>query len=76
MRAMENAYKFFVGAPEGKRPFGRPRHRFQDTFKIDFKGIVCDGVDWIDMAQDRGRWRALANTVMNGDGCFLGCNAV
>jgi hypothetical protein len=49
-----------VGKPEGKRPLGRPRRRW-----VDFREIGFDGVDWMDVAQDRDQWRALANTVLN-----------
>jgi hypothetical protein len=51
--------------PEGKRPLGRPRRRCVDNIKIDLREIGCNGVDWMDMAQDRDQWRALVNTVMN-----------
>jgi hypothetical protein len=54
-----------VGTPEGKRPVGRPRRRWVDTIKIDLREIRWDVMDWIDLAQDRDRWRALVNTVMN-----------
>jgi hypothetical protein len=54
-----------VGNPEGKRPLGRPRRRWEDSIKIDFREIVWDGMDWIDLAQDRDQWRAVVNTVMN-----------
>jgi hypothetical protein len=47
------------------RSLGRPRHRWVDNIKIDLRKIVWDGVDWIDLAQDRDHWRALVNTVMN-----------
>jgi hypothetical protein len=53
-----------VGIPEGKRPFGRPRRRWEDNIEMDLQDIVRD-IDWIDMAQDRDRWRALVNAVMN-----------
>jgi hypothetical protein len=55
----------FVGTPEGKMPLGRPRRRLVDNIKMDLRDIECDGVDWIDMAQDRDQWRALVNTVLN-----------
>jgi hypothetical protein len=58
-----NAYGILVGNPEGKRPLGRPRRRWVDNIKIDLIG--CDGMDWIELAQDRDQWRALLNTVMN-----------
>jgi hypothetical protein len=54
-----------VGKPEGKRPLGRPRRRWVDNIKMDLRETGCDGVDWIDMAQDRDLWRALVNTVLN-----------
>ena len=50
---------------EGKRPFGRPRHRWEDNSKMDLQEVGCEGMDWISMAQDKDRWRALVNTVMN-----------
>jgi hypothetical protein len=60
-----NAYRILVGKPEGKRPQGRPRCRWVDNIKMDLRKIGWDGVDWIDMAQDREQWRALVNTVLN-----------
>jgi hypothetical protein len=62
-----NAYRILVGKPEGKRPLGRPRHRWVDNIKIDLKrdGMGWYGLDWVDLAQDRDQWRALVNTVMN-----------
>jgi hypothetical protein len=54
-----------VGKPEGKRPLGRPRRRWVDNIKMDLGEVGCDGVDWIDVAQDRDRWRAYVNAVMN-----------
>jgi hypothetical protein len=54
-----------VGKPEGKRPLGRPRRRWMDNIKMDLREIVWDGMDLIDLAQDRYQWRALVNTVMN-----------
>jgi hypothetical protein len=53
-----------VGKPEGKRPLGRPRRRWVDNIKIDLREIAWDGMDWIDLAQDKDQWRALVNTVM------------
>jgi hypothetical protein len=61
----ENAYRILVGKPEGKRPLGRPRHRWVDNIKMDLRETGWDGVDWIDLAQDRDNWRSLMNTVMN-----------
>jgi hypothetical protein len=60
-----NAYKILVGKPEGKRPLGRSRHRWVDNIRIDLKEIGWDGVDSIDMTQDRDQWRAPVNTVLN-----------
>jgi hypothetical protein len=60
-----NAYRILVGKPEGKRPLGRPRRRWVDNRKMDLREIGWDGVDWIELAQDRDQWRALVNTVMN-----------
>jgi hypothetical protein len=60
-----NAYRILVGKPEGRRPLGRPRRRWVDTIKMNLREIGWDGVDWVDLAQDRNQWRALVNTVMN-----------
>jgi hypothetical protein len=54
----------FVGKPEDKKPLGRPRRRWDDI-KIYLQEVGCGGVDWIELAQDRDRWRALVNVVMN-----------
>jgi hypothetical protein len=54
-----------VGKPEGERPLGRPRRRWVDNIKIDLLEIGWGGVDWIGLAQDRDKWKALVNTVMN-----------
>jgi hypothetical protein len=59
-----NAYRKLVGKLERKRPLGRPRRRWVDNIKMDFREIEWDGMDWIDLAQDRDQWRALVNTVM------------
>jgi hypothetical protein len=59
------AYNILVGRPEGRRPLGRPRHRREDNIKMDLREIEFGDVDWIQWAQDRDRWRALVNTVMN-----------
>jgi hypothetical protein len=60
-----NAYKILVGEPEGKRPLGRSRRRWVDNIKMNLREICWDGVDCMDMAQDRDQWRALVNTVLN-----------
>jgi hypothetical protein len=65
MGETRNAYRILEGKPEGKRPLGRPRPRWVDNIKIDRRERGWDGVDWIDLAQDRDQWRALVNTVMN-----------
>jgi hypothetical protein len=54
-----------VGKPEGKRPIGRPRRRWEYNIKMNLREIGWGGMDWIDLAQDRDQWRALVNTVMN-----------
>ena len=54
-----------VGKPEGKRPFGRPRRRWEDNIKTDLQEVACEGMDWIDLAQDKDRCRAVVNAVMN-----------
>jgi len=54
-----------VGKPEGTRPVGRPRSRWEDNIKLYFQEVGCEGMDWIELAQDRDRWRALVNAVMN-----------
>jgi hypothetical protein len=59
-----NAYRILVGKPEGKRPLGRPRHRWVDDMKMDLRERGWDRMDWIDMAQDRDQCRALMNTVL------------
>ena len=58
-------YRVLVGKPERKRPLGRPRRRWKDNVKMDLKEVGCGSMDWIDLAQDRDRWRALMTTVMN-----------
>jgi hypothetical protein len=65
MGEMKNSYKILIGKPEGKRPLGRPRHRWDDNTIMDLREIVWDGVGWMHLAHDRDQWRALVNTVMN-----------
>jgi hypothetical protein len=60
-----NAYRILVGKPEGKSPLGRPRRRWVDNIRTDLREIGWDGMNWIDLTQDRDKWRALVNTVMN-----------
>jgi hypothetical protein len=57
--------RFWWGKPEGKRPLGRPKYRWEDNIKMDLEEVDYRGVDWIELAQDRGRWRALVNAVTN-----------
>jgi hypothetical protein len=59
------AYSILVGRPEGRRQLVRPRRRWEDNIKIDLEEVGWVGMDWIDMAQDRDRWWALVNAVMN-----------
>jgi hypothetical protein len=65
MGEKRNVYRVLVRKPEGKRPLGRPRHRWMDNIKVDFLEIGLSVVDFIGLAQDRYRWRALMNSVMN-----------
>jgi hypothetical protein len=54
-----------VGKPEGRRPLGRDRRRWEDNIKMDLQGMGCEGMDWIELAQDKDRWPALVSAVMN-----------
>jgi hypothetical protein len=65
MGAKRNACTILVGNPERNRPVGRPRRRWVDNIKMDHREIGWDGMDWIDLAQDRDQWRALVNAIMN-----------
>jgi hypothetical protein len=65
MGEVKGAYNILVGRPEGRRPLGRPRHRREDNIKMDLWEIGFGNMDWIHLAQDKDRWRALVNTVMN-----------
>jgi hypothetical protein len=65
MGEVRSAYNILVGRPEGRRPLGRPRRRWEDKIKIDLRDIGFGDVNWINLAQDRDRWRALVNTVIN-----------
>jgi hypothetical protein len=65
MGETRNSYRILVGKPEGKRPIRRPRRSWVDNIKMDLGEIGWDGVYWIELVQDRDRWKALVNTVMN-----------
>jgi hypothetical protein len=65
MGEKRNVYRLLVGKPEGKRSLGRPRHRRIDNIKMDLLEIGVSDVDWVGLAQNRYRWRALVNAVMN-----------
>jgi CRISPR/Cas system-associated protein Cas7 (RAMP superfamily) len=65
MTKRRGVYRFLVGKPEGKRLLVRQRRRWGDNIKMDLQKVGCEGMDWIKLAQDRDRWRALVNAVMN-----------
>jgi hypothetical protein len=65
VREMRSVYRIFIGKPEGKRPLARPRRRWEDNVRKYLEEIDCEDMDWIHLAQDRNRWRAVVNTVMN-----------
>jgi hypothetical protein len=65
MEEWTGVYRVLVGRPEGKRPLGRPRHKWEDNIKMDLREIEIDGVNWIQLARERVQWRAFVNTVMN-----------
>jgi hypothetical protein len=65
MGEMGNAYTILVGKPEGKRPLGRPRRRWDDNIRTDLREIGLDLVDWMHLSQDRDQWRVFGNMVMN-----------
>ena len=58
-------YRILVGKPEGKKPLGRPRRRWEDDIKVDLQEVGCGGVDWFELAQGRDGWREFVNVVMN-----------
>jgi len=60
-----SVYRVVVGQPEEKRPLGRPGHRWEENIKMDLQEVGCRGMDWIGVAQDRDRWRALLNVTVN-----------
>jgi hypothetical protein len=65
MREGRGMYRVLVGKPEGKRPLGRPRRRWEDNIKMDLQGVRGGCRDWMELAQERDRWRALVSMVMN-----------
>jgi hypothetical protein len=65
MREKRNAYRLLVGKPEGKIPLGRPRRRWVDNIRMDLGDVRWGDVDWIGLAQDRNRWRAVVNSELN-----------
>jgi hypothetical protein len=65
MGEKRNTYRLLVGRSEEKRPLGRPRRRWVDNIRMDLGEVGWSGVDWIGLAQDRNRWRALVNSVLN-----------
>jgi hypothetical protein len=65
MGERRGAYRTLVGKPEGRRPLGRSRRRWEDNIKMDLREVGWGGMDWINLAQDRDRWRALVNEIMN-----------
>ena len=65
MGERRGVYRVLVGKPEGKRPLGRHRRRWEDNTKMALQEVGCGGMDWVDLAQDRDRWRAFVNAVMN-----------
>jgi len=65
MGKRKGVYRVLVGKPAGKRPLGRPRRRWEDNIKMVLQEVGCGYMDWIGLAQDRDRWRALVNAVMN-----------
>ena len=68
MEQLRNAYRVLVGKPDGKRPLGRPRRRWEDNIRMAFREVGCDPGEWIDLAEDRDQWRAYVRAVM-----FLKC---
>jgi hypothetical protein len=65
MREERKVYMVLVGKPEGKRPLGRPRRRWENGIRMEIREIGLGGLDWIQLTQDRDRWRAVVSVVMN-----------
>jgi len=65
MGGERGVYRVLVGKPEGKRPMGRPRRRWEDNIRMDLQEVGCGYMDWIALAQDRNGWRTLVSAVMN-----------
>jgi hypothetical protein len=65
MGERRGVYRFLLGKPERKRPLGRPRHRWEDNIQIDLQEVESAGMDWIRLAQERERWQAVVNVVIN-----------
>jgi len=73
MGEKRDVYRVLVGKPEGRKPLGRPRRRWEDSIKMHLQEVGCGGMDWIELPQDRYRWRAVVNAVMNNAGNLLTC---
>jgi len=65
MGERRGVFRVLVGKPKGKKPLAKPRHGWEDNIKMDLQDGGCGGMDWIELAQDRDRWRALGSKVMN-----------
>ena len=65
MGERRGVFRVLVGKPEGRKPLGRPRHRWEDHINMNRQEVGCGGMDWIELARDRNRWWALVNAVMN-----------